>query len=134
MAKAQEQAKQAKVEAKDEKPEAKEPAARKKIWVRAVGRVGYYGDQRRFPVGHPHPRAGEPFQVYEDQFSDSKVRKAHGQIGWMERVEGPVTQAQPPAKTWAEHITGSPAPAGSQLQDPPKKDQDLRTNPPQDVI
>lgn len=61
---------------------------RKKILVRAV-RLGYYGDQRRYPIGSGHPKAGQPFWVYEDEFSDSDKRLENlpgKPIGWMEKV------------------------------------------------
>lgn len=82
--------------------------AEKRILVRATA-VGYYGDQRRFPVGHGHPRAGEPFLVLESEFSDSgRVRKGYGTRGWMERVD-PAEAAAPAAKAKALKIRAAEA-------------------------
>jgi hypothetical protein len=73
----------------DQAPEATEKikSGKKQILVQAVGRIGYYGDQRRFPVGHGHPRSGEPFWIFENEFSDSSKKVATGLNGWMRRVK-----------------------------------------------
>ena len=71
----------------EEQPIPESNGERKKIWVRAVNRIGYYGDVRRYPVGHGHPRSGLPFQIWEDEFSDSSKKTGLGIFGWMEKVD-----------------------------------------------
>ena len=54
------------------------------ILVRAT-RIGIYGDQRRYPLGHGHPKSGKSFWVRKSEFSDSsKKLKGTGMNGWME--------------------------------------------------
>jgi len=59
-----------------------------KILVRAT-QVGYYGHERRYPLGHGHKRSGEPFYVEDILDAEGKVKIPAEKLvskRWMERL------------------------------------------------
>lgn len=63
-----------------------------KIRVRAT-RIGYYGHKRRYPAGHSHPTAGEPFYLEDllgkNENGKTVVKATAEQLfskRWMQRV------------------------------------------------
>lgn len=80
---------------------------RRKMLVRPV-RLGYYGDMRRYPADSGHKKAGEPFWIWADQFSDSRKKlEKTGQYGWMEQVHSSVA---PPVEVSRQDVPAPPVP------------------------
>lgn len=73
---------------KEEVKETVEEKEDKMILVQAVGKIGFYGDERRYPIGNPKSK---PFWIKESEFSDGSKDilvkgKKIGLMGWMKKV------------------------------------------------